>query len=207
MNVRENVAVALQVESLCLRTGEGLLVSTVEVVLERNVFGAEVVAENVNGGVAWFVAASALAGVVDDDGLAGVWIDAFKGDVGLVDDQLLAVGAGSDKDKATSGRDPVDGGLDRVVITSAIGSDVKDVVGCWDEFRGDGSGVIFWKGWKFSGAVIWSSRTWTVLFERDTRAKGSGRRKIAHTHIEGDVLGLEVFRFKVIDCDVLKSNI
>ena len=44
----------------------------VEVVLEGDVFGVEVVAEDVDGGVAGLGAAGALAGVVDEDGGGGI---------------------------------------------------------------------------------------------------------------------------------------
>ena len=99
----EDVAVAFDVEGLGLRAGRDLLVGAVEVVLEGDVFGVEVVAEDVDGGVAGFGAAGSLAGVVDDDGLGGVGGGAAEGDVGLIDDDLLAVAAGGDEDGAAVG--------------------------------------------------------------------------------------------------------
>ena len=71
VNVGEDVAVAFDVERLRLRACRDLLMGAVEVVLEGDVVGVEVVAEDVDGGVAGLGAAGALAGVVDDDGLWG----------------------------------------------------------------------------------------------------------------------------------------
>ncbi len=113
VNVGEDVAVAFDVEGLCLRAGAGLLVGAVEVVLEGDVLGVEVVAEDVNGGVAGFGAAGALAGVIDDDGFGGVGVGADEGYVGLLDDDLLAVGAGGEGDDAAFGGELVDRGLGR----------------------------------------------------------------------------------------------
>ena len=93
----------------------------VEVVLEGDVFGVEVVAEDVDCGVADFGSAGTLAGVVYDDGLRWIAAGAAEGDVGLLDDDLLAVAAGSDEDGAAFGGDAVDGGLDGLVFGGAVG--------------------------------------------------------------------------------------
>ena len=98
---------------------------TVEVVLEGDVFCVKVVAKHVDGGIAGLVAARALAGVVDDDGLAGIGVRALQSDVRLVDDDLLAVGAGRDEDDPAGRWHVIDGRLHGGVLTSAVSGHAK----------------------------------------------------------------------------------
>ena len=141
LDVVEDVAIAFEVERLGLRAGGDLFVGAVEVVLEGEVEGVEVVAEDVDGGVAGLGAARALAGVVDEDGGGGVRAGAFEGDVGLVDDDLLAVGAGRDEDGAAGGRKVVDGGLHGGVVGFAVGGNMQGgelLGGCGDGEEDEG---------------------------------------------------------------------
>ena len=82
-----------------------------EVVLEGDVEGVEVVAEYVDRSVAQPGATRALAGVVNQYGRGRIGSGAFEGEVGLVDDDLLAVGAGADEYSAAGRRYIVDRGL------------------------------------------------------------------------------------------------
>jgi len=120
VGVIEDVAVAFHVERLRLRAGRSLLVRAVEIVLEGDVIGVEVVAEYVDSRVAGLGAARALTGVVDQNRRGWIWPSALQSDVGLIDDHLFAVGARSDE-QGTAGRgNVVDGGLHGGVIGASI---------------------------------------------------------------------------------------
>ena len=92
----EDGAVAGDEEGQCLCALGSLLVSAIEVVLEGDVFGKEIVGGNVDGGGVKSAAVLAGAAIVDDDGLACIWIGAAHGDVGLVDGNHFAIDAGRD---------------------------------------------------------------------------------------------------------------
>lgn len=98
---------------------------TVEVVLEGDVFCVKVVAKHVDGGIAGLVAARALAGIIHEDRPAGIGAGAFEGDVRLIDDDLLAIGAGGDQDGAARRRHVIDGRLHGGVLTSAVSGHAK----------------------------------------------------------------------------------
>jgi hypothetical protein len=97
----------------------------VEVVLEGDVEGVEFVSEYVDSRVARLGTTRALAGVVDEYGSGGIGARAFEGEVGLVDDDLLAVGAGGDEYSAAGRRYIVDCRLHGLVLRRSVSSDVK----------------------------------------------------------------------------------
>ena len=101
----------------------------VEVVLEGDVFGEEVVGGDVDGGGVQRAAVLAGAAVVDDDGFAGVGIGAADGDVGLVDGEHFAIDAGRNGENRAAGFGRhVERALNGVVVAGAVGGDVEGFV-------------------------------------------------------------------------------
>src|ERR1019366_8060206 len=78
-----------------------------------------------DGGGTRLAAARTLAGIVDDNRLAGVGASALESDMRLVDDDLLAVGSGCDEDDAARRWQVIDRGLHGGVFASAVSSDME----------------------------------------------------------------------------------
>ncbi len=129
--------------SACEPCGK-LRMRAVEVVLEGDVFGEEIVAGDVDGGGVQRAAVLAGAAIVDHDRFAGVGIGAADGDVGLVDGEHFAIDAGRNGEHGAAGfGSHVERALNGVVIAGAVGGDVEGLV-FRRNFAGHlGSGFVF----------------------------------------------------------------